>query len=410
MYELPEGWKWVRLGDIAKINPKKSEVKELLSKNIEVSFIPMNAVDDVKGEIIEYQTKNINEVYKGYTYFKEGDIIFAKITPCMENGKCAIAKNLKNGIGFGSTEFHVIRLNENISKKWVWYFLRFSKTREEAKKHFTGSVGQKRVPADFLKNLLIPIPFKDGKPDLEKQKQIVEKIEKIFNEIDKAIELRQKAINETKELFNSVLNKIFKEAEEGEGWKWVKLKEIIKTEKGKKPKTLKPEKYNGDLPYLTADYFRTGIIKQYSEEKEKLKIVKPGDLVLIWDGSKAGDIFISDIEGILASTMVKLIIKNNEIFPKFVYYIIKQYFPILNKNTTGSGIPHVSKEVFNNLLISIPYKDNKPDIEKQKQIANYLDNLSEKIKQLEQLQEKQLNLFKELKESILNKAFRGELI
>ena len=80
----------------------------------------------------------------------------------MENGKCAIAKNLKNGIGFGSTEFHVIRVGEDIYNKWVWHFLRFSKTREEAKKHFTGAVGHKRVPADFLKNLLThlaPDPF-----------------------------------------------------------------------------------------------------------------------------------------------------------------------------------------------------------------------------------------------------------
>ncbi|ACV24091.1 restriction endonuclease subunit S [Methanocaldococcus fervens] len=191
-----------------------------------------------------------------------------------------------------------------------------------------------------------------------------------------------------------------------EGWKWVKLKEIIKTEKGKKPKNLIKEKNNNALPYLTADYFRTGILKQYSEENEKLRIVKPGDLVLIWDGSKAGDIFISDIEGILASTMVKLIIKNKEVHPKFIYFVIKHYFPILNKNTTGAGIPHVSKEVFNNLLIPIPFKDGKPDLEKQKQIVEKIEKIFNEIDKAIKLREKAINETKELFNAVLNKIFK----
>jgi type I restriction enzyme S subunit len=195
-----------------------------------------------------------------------------------------------------------------------------------------------------------------------------------------------------------------------EEWELIKLKEIIKTEKGKKPKKLINESNNKALPYLTVDYYRSGVLKQYSEENEKMRIVKPNDLVLIWDGSKSGEIFISDIEGILSSTMVKINIKDVNFNNKYIYWVIKYYFPILNSNTTGSGIPHVSKEVFNNLLVPTPYKDNAPDLQKQKEIAEYLDNLHNKIKRLEELQEKQLNLFKELKESILNKAFKGELV
>jgi len=156
-YKLPEGWRWVRLGEVTKINPSKKEIREI-SDDTEVSFVPMDAVDDKKGEIISPEIRKLKDVRKGYTYFGEGDVIFAKITPCMENGKCAVAKNLTNGLGFGSTEFHVIRALNNISSNWVYFYLRQRSTRDEAVKYFTGSVGQQRVPKEFLKNLQIPLP------------------------------------------------------------------------------------------------------------------------------------------------------------------------------------------------------------------------------------------------------------
>jgi len=99
---LPEGWRWVRLGEVSQINPSKKEI-ERLSDNINVSFIPTDAIDERRGKIITQETRKLNQVKKGYTFFKEKDVIFAKITPCMENGKCAIAKKLTNGVGFGST-------------------------------------------------------------------------------------------------------------------------------------------------------------------------------------------------------------------------------------------------------------------------------------------------------------------
>ena len=102
--------------------------------------------------------RQVAEVEKGYTYFQEGDVLFAKITPCMENGKCAIAKRLVNGIGFGSTEFHVIRPKESVTSEWIYYYLRQETTRKKAKRSMTGSAGQKRVPSLFLQDVEIPLP------------------------------------------------------------------------------------------------------------------------------------------------------------------------------------------------------------------------------------------------------------
>ena len=92
-------WPTKKLGEVAILNPKKSELKDL-PDDLLVSFIPMSALDEITQTIKTNELRKLSNVRKGYTYFKEGDILFSKITPCMENGKVAVAKNLKNGIGF----------------------------------------------------------------------------------------------------------------------------------------------------------------------------------------------------------------------------------------------------------------------------------------------------------------------
>ena len=119
---LPEGWRWVKLGSISELNPRKSDITR--SDNELTSFIPMEAVDAEKGMISALRERPYAEVKKGYTYFEEGDVLFAKITPCMQNGKHAIARDLIGGIGFASTEFHVIRPTEGILAEWIHYFVR----------------------------------------------------------------------------------------------------------------------------------------------------------------------------------------------------------------------------------------------------------------------------------------------
>ena len=159
----------VPLGSISKINPRKPQS---LAPDALCSFIPMEYVDDVSGTIIQTASRQVQEVEKGYTYFENGDVLFAKITPCMENGKCALAKELINGIGFGSTEFHVIRAGEEVSPEWVYYFLRQERIRQKAAQQMTGSAGQQRVPARFLEEVMILLP------PLEEQQRIAATLER----------------------------------------------------------------------------------------------------------------------------------------------------------------------------------------------------------------------------------------
>jgi len=204
-----EEWKEMRLGEVCIINPKKSEVKQLLEQNIEVSFIPMDYVDDTEGKIVRQKIRSIQSVYKGYTYFKEGDVLFAKITPCMENGKSAIACNLKNRIGFGSTEFHVLRPKESILSEFIFYFIRRKRFRNLAKLHFTGTVGHKRVPKEFLINSKIPLPFRNSKPDIEKQKEIANYLDNIYEKIKTLKEKNQNQIAQLEKMKESILDEVF---------------------------------------------------------------------------------------------------------------------------------------------------------------------------------------------------------
>lgn len=164
-----------KLGSILEIDPKNNF--SALNEDLEMSFIPMQCISDENGEIIKLEN-GINKKSKGYTRFKEGDLIWAKITPCMQNGKSAILKGLKNGYGYGSTEFYVIRnLNSNICLDYIYHILRTKLVRQDAVKYFTGSSGQQRVPKSYLQNLEIPLP------DFDKQKNISNQIYTIKMEI-----------------------------------------------------------------------------------------------------------------------------------------------------------------------------------------------------------------------------------
>lgn len=152
-----ESWEEKLLGDVCTVNPKKIDAKNL-DDNLEVSFVPMAAVSDVLGEIVNHEVKNLQDVRTGFTNFSKGDVIFAKITPCMENGKSAIVGPLVNDIGYGSTEFYVLRCKEELNNKYLYHMVRNTTFRAEAKAVMTGAVGQQRVPKTFLQEYQLLLP------------------------------------------------------------------------------------------------------------------------------------------------------------------------------------------------------------------------------------------------------------
>lgn len=151
-------WPIVRLGDYCIVNPTKPKG---ISDEMEVSFIPMQDVSD-DGSCNKFINRPYAEVKKGFTYCADGDVIFAKITPCMENGKGAELQGLTNAIGMGSTEFHVLRpISGKSISTWLYHFTKLDIIRKDAAKNMTGTGGQKRVPASYFDNFKIGVPSID---------------------------------------------------------------------------------------------------------------------------------------------------------------------------------------------------------------------------------------------------------
>lgn len=152
-----KGWGLTMLGDCCKINPRKSDDSRILNEP-DISFIAMPSISE-SGEIDTTIIRPYIEVKNGFTYFAENDVLFAKITPCMENGKGAIARGLNNEVGFGSTEFHVLRpISKKTIPEWIYAITMFPQFRKDAEKQMTGTGGQRRVPVSFLANFPVSLP------------------------------------------------------------------------------------------------------------------------------------------------------------------------------------------------------------------------------------------------------------
>lgn len=180
-YAVPPGWRWTTLAQAGKVNPRNK-----VDDDLEVGFAPMAVISDRYGVTPSYERRFWRDVKKGFTHFSEGDIGVAKITPCFENGKSAVFRNVPNGIGAGTTELHVFRpAPESVISNYVWIFLKSPGFRTGGESVMTGSAGQKRVPADYFAKTPFPLP------PLAEQKRIVARVDELMKRCDE-LEARQK--------------------------------------------------------------------------------------------------------------------------------------------------------------------------------------------------------------------------
>ena len=188
--DVDPDWEMVAFGEVCELNPKKAELKDV-KNDLQVSFVPMADLNENQINFVPIQVRPLGEVIKGYTYFKENDVLLAKVTPCFENGKAGIAKKLKNDIGFGSSEYFVFRPNKRILGTWIYLNVITEDFRKKGKLNMTGTGGLQRVPPSFVKGTIIPLP------PIEIQQKIVDQVEK-----------EQTLVNANKELIEIFEQKI----------------------------------------------------------------------------------------------------------------------------------------------------------------------------------------------------------
>lgn len=213
---MPEGWEARAIGEVCDVNPSRREVASL-PNDLEVSFVPMAAVSE-DGRLIAELRRRAGEVKKGFPAFKERDVLLAKITPCFENGKRWLARSLVNGMGFASTEFHVLRAHPEVLPEWIYYLVSTRRFREDGKRRMTGTAGQKRVPASFIQEAAVPVP------PVAIQKRLVE----VIARVEQLENLRVQADGLADRVARSAFLKMFGDpATNPKGWENARLGDLI---------------------------------------------------------------------------------------------------------------------------------------------------------------------------------------
>jgi len=272
-------WSTIPMGRAVELNPRDRELRGR-DDELEVSFVPMSAVSEQTASITELQTRRLGEVRRGYTAFQERDVLFAKITPCMENGKAALAEGLKNGLGFGSTEFHVLRARSGVEPRYVWYFVRQQSFRDAARARMRGAAGQQRVPEEFLEGYPFPLPAPS------EQRRIVE----ILDQADALRKLCADTDELAEGVLPAVLLKLF-----GPPNQWSQhptarpLGELVAPPvSGKTPPKQEERFWGGELPWVSPKDMKRDFIgdsedhvSQAAVEEHGLKLVPPDSVLLV---------------------------------------------------------------------------------------------------------------------------------
>lgn len=198
-----ESWEQCSLSDVCTVNPKKVDTKDLPDE-LEVSFFPMPALSEIYGEITDPQTRLLKEVRSGFTNFSEGDVVFAKITPYMENGKSAVVGKLVNDIGYGTTEFFVLRCSDRLYNRFLYHLVRDKLFRDKAKAVMAGAVGQQRVPKRYLET------YKLNLPKFNEQREIVRILDGSFVKEQQSQEAAEAVLDQIDLMKKSILARAFR--------------------------------------------------------------------------------------------------------------------------------------------------------------------------------------------------------
>ena len=346
------------LGDVCTINPLKAEIKDR-DNNLDVTFLPMADVIENQPMVNPIQIRKLGEVYTSYTFFRDNDVLLARVTPCFENGKAAIVKGLRNGIGFGSSEFTVLRASEKVTPYWLYLMITSDLFKRKGKDAMTGTGGLQRIPNEFVSSFPIPLP------PIPIQEEIVLEIESY-----------QRIIDGAKQVVENYKPRIEIDPE----WEMVELGVVAKPQYGFTERA----KDEGDARFIRiTDIGSDGKLidtdQKYinlTREAEKCRL-KRNDILVARTGATYGKTMIYEDEypAVFASFLIRLQFDLTKVFPKY-YWIFAQsenYITQAASLMTGGGQPQFN----GNALVKI--KLPLPPIETQMQIVFQIENEMEGV-------------------------------
>jgi type I restriction enzyme S subunit len=398
---LPNGWRWVRLGEVCVINPSRSSGLQR-NDDAPTTFVPMSAVDERLGMITRSEVRSFSEVRKGYTYFAERDVLFAKIPPCMENGKHAIAQALLDGFGFGTTEFHVVRPEPEITPAWSHYFLRQPGILKAATAHFTGAVGQRRVPEDFL--IALPIPL----PPISEQKRLTAILNDQMASIERARAAAEAQLDAAKALPAAYLRAIFN-SPKAQQWPRRRLGEILRLRKD----IVHPyDNPNGIATFVGLEHIKSGTgvrTGSVAIEMSELNGRKPrfykNDIVYGYLRPYLNKVWIAEFDGLCSVDQYVYSVDAGKADTTFIAWFMRSpvYLERAPIDTTPGQLPRIRTEEVAIVELNIPA------VTEQQRIAAALNEQMAESQRLRQSLQAQLDALNKLPAALLRRAFAGEL-
>lgn len=401
-------WQTRTLAQVTRIRPPKSEARARLPRGGDVSFLPMEALQASAKYINATSVRSLQSVAGSYTYFADGDVLLPKISPCFENGKMGIARNLANGIGFGSSEYIVFRPTSDITAEWLYYYLSRAEMRDEGTALTYGAVGQRRLPKEFVENYPIPVP------SLPEQQRVVAILDGAFEGLSAARANAEKNLGNARAVFESYRDFVF--TQDCEGWVEQRLEDVVEAtctlsygivQPGAEyaggspvvrpmdlaPKVIVPEGLKRIDPRLADSYQRTTL--------------KGGELLLCVRGSTgAMSVASPQLAGAnVTRGIVPIRFDSAVVRQDFAYYLMSSgaVQEQVRQGTYGAALMQINIRDLRRIRVSFP------PLGEQLAIALTLASMEVEVGRLETIYQHKLAALDTLKQSLLHHAFSGQL-
>ena len=411
--EIPEHWEVKRLKNVSDFNPPNDQS---ISNFSEVGYLPM---ERLKNGYMLPSVINVYNLTQGLTFFKENDIVMAKVTPCFENGNIAIAKNLINNCGFGSSELFIFRVR-SINRKYFFYLLQEEKIKEVCKSTMIGTGGLKRISPTFMRNLLLPIP-----PILEQQ-SIATYLDQKCGEIDELITLQEEMITKLQSYKQSVITEAVTKGldknvplkdsgiewigEIPEHWNICKLKNIFLLSTGTTPKDFDQTSEEDNLiNWYTPSDILDSCNDLFSSQRKlsekviyanKISLFPIGTLLYVGIGASAGKVGYANENGYSNQQITGLIPLN--CYSRFYFYYLSALKDKIRDNAFFTTLPIINNAYLGQELIPFP------TISEQQSITDYLDRKCSEIDELISIKQQKIEKLKDYKKSLIFECVTGK--
>jgi restriction endonuclease S subunit len=426
--DIPAHWGLSKLKHVAYVNPTKGRSEYDKESDEEATFLPMGHVSE-DGRIDTSIRKPVRELWSGFTYFEEGDAIVAKITPCFENGKGAHLRNLGSPVGFGSTEFHVLRPRDGISDGRFLYYLVFSHIfRATGEAFMEGAGGQKRVPTSFVEE------FSLGLPPLNEQRQLAAYLDRKTGEIDTLIRKKRALIGLLREQRAALIHRAVTKGldpnvtmkgsgDDGIGeipaaWDMVRIKRIAEIENSGVWGD-EPDVCDAPVPVITtADITKDHRLlpdsirhRCLSEDDWARYRCNHGDILVVKSSGSIDNVssgkaaYVENGGEYAFSNFLMRVRSHRETAPKYLFYVLTSHL------TRERVLMLVSTTTYPNLKVDeyVGFSVPMPSRSEQERIVEYLDRRMGEIADLVERESRSIELLQALRTSLISEVITGKV-